>query len=327
MDKKYVRGMAPQAKPKKQPDRMQQYSSMQGIPPAQGTQLDVGSVEMNPQGLDLSIESMLAQALAARSSAKLDQAAAKDAAFNQQLAMRERTKVLDPRAAFNRNAEMLGGWQASQMSSRGHDTRQPVNAGRTQLDVGPVEVDGGTAHMGRHFDYRDMNAPPARHPVSGIQDASPVDGMPVFSKADSLGRQMHASNIAAMTERGQAAPSHMYQGLTPEDIVGALSMGGDMRAMGGPPSLSGAPSPADAPGKYGDGVYRGEQGWSPEIAVPSYRDPQQHGEALDAFVQKHGYVPEMFADKTPDEAMMMLARQLEAQRARNGDLSAWSTNI
>lgn len=156
-----------------------------------------------------------------------------------------------------------------------------------------------------------------------VQDASPVDRMPVFSKADSLGRQTHASNIAAMVERGQPVPPAMYQGLSPDEIAQAHALGSEMRAYGGDPTLTPVPAPADKSAVMSDGVYRGE---APVLAMKGYESPdaqREHGQKVDAFVQKHGYLPQMFADKTSKEAFDIIARQLQARREAMGDPTAW----
>lgn len=155
-----------------------------------------------------------------------------------------------------------------------------------------------------------------------VQRAAPQDNMPIYDKGDSLGREMNVNDIAALVERGQPVPQHLYQGLHPDDIARAHALGSEMRGYGGAPSLQAMPR-KDTPSMQ-TGPYTGR---TPELAMPGAPDSmEQHkgrGAAADRIVRKVGYLPQMFDGRSSVEAAQIIADQLQAQRERAGDPTAW----
>lgn len=151
-----------------------------------------------------------------------------------------------------------------------------------------------------------------RSPEDMVQRRSAEGGMPVFDKNDELNRTLQANDLMATVERGQPVEPYMLQGLRPEEMAGALGMGGQMRALGGDPSFSHMTQPSP---QQQDLVYRPPEDNTLE------RDQLRREKAalVDQHVQKHGYSPGLFEDMTAEEAAALIADQLQARRAAQGD--------
>lgn len=238
--------------------------------------------------------------------------------------------------------------QYAAMSGQGSPEQDPV-----QLDIGPVEqgvsLDIGpieqviamaltarsqqtlneaaakdAAFKAQVAQRKKLQAKPT------IQRAAPTDNMPVFDKADSLNRTKQSIDVATMHERGQAVPPHMLQGLQPDEIVGAVGNGGSARwadgvlGMAPPEVANGIAPPPDGPQLLSNATPQGE------LSVHGYESPDARmakGRLVDKFVQdNHGYSPGLFEQQAPsaEEAARLIADQLQAQRERNGDASAWA---
>lgn len=164
-----------------------------------------------------------------------------------------------------------------------------------------------------------------RQPPPTIQMQVGPDRMPVFDKADELNQTLQGLRIQGKMEEGGAPSAHMFQGLTPEQIMEALGRGAQLREWGGKPYSSDL---APVPGAAGPKVVQGPwKGGPPVLQIGPGEEPldirMKRARAYDEFVQKVGWQPELFKDKTDLEALRMISDQLQAQRERNGDPTAW----
>lgn len=164
-----------------------------------------------------------------------------------------------------------------------------------------------------------------------VMRIAPSYGMPILQKADDFGREQNARDIAAYVERGLPAPEYLANGLRPEEIVGAYTVGAENRSNNA--WITRSPNPAEralaepipfAPpindkAEMSDAVYRGPVG---ELGVEGYL-PFEARQAKGRVYDKYGFPAGVFQDKTADEAAAIIADKLQAQRERQGDPTAW----
>lgn len=275
MDNKYVTGYAPTARPRPTPDRLQQYSDMQGLPAPQppvqldvgaveqGPQLDVGPVEMNPTGLDLSVEAILAQALTQRALVTAQEAAAKEASFKHQIAMSQRAKQMGAVT----EAEGMRQYQLDKQAPPDHEERAlRIATGRGSVreyaTTDPSVMAGIMGRAGKamyHLGEQDYRAEMDRNAATQFRR----DGLVYPDQV----KAPQEDNPSPLLENAQPGP-------------GMYLRGGDV--LGGPPGLS-----------QRDGL---------------------SGEQLDQIVQGQGYFPELFSGMGDDEAIGTIAAQLDARR-------------
>lgn len=139
------------------------------------------------------------------------------------------------------------------------------------------------------------------------------DGMPILDRDDDLSHALMASDITAHAERGEDIPSHLYQGLSPAEVIEALGTGGQLRGLGGAPATS----------------FQNTLPTPQEVLLPNFvEQPEQtpettrikKAEALDAHIQRQhaegrpGYSPEIFTGKTHAQAVQLISDQLRARR-------------
>lgn len=146
------------------------------------------------------------------------------------------------------------------------------------------------------------------------------DHMPLVQRHDdSLTATRKASDITAHAERGEDIPSWLYTGQTPEAIIEALGTGGQLRAWGDAPSTQIMTRP---PGQADSQLL--------PTASPDTEDDVRvrNAESRDKFIQKNGYHPGLFQNKsgtnmTANQAAQIISDQLHARRAALLDPSAW----
>lgn len=164
-------------------------------------------------------------------------------------------------------------------------------------------------------------------PVNAVTRVHPQDRMPILQRADNLGRAIQSNDISALDERGLDVPAYMYNGLTPNDIIEAHGIGGQMRGFGGEPQLKSAhpgfkdPTvqfPVDTSNAFVGGRETGEYGDTKQAKR------QAGAKAVDSYVQERGYDAALFDGMSAQEAARRIADQLQAQRERMGDMGAWS---
>ena len=311
------------------------------------------------------MEEILKQLLMQRSQAGLTQAAQERDAFQQQLAMRERTR--QPIASSERQP----------VASSQSTARQPVAAGRTQLDVGPVER---VVPMPQRLDYRTIPGPTRRMPERPTQPADlapapmwtqrinyPGGGYPlaspgpgdVVSEAEGM-RQYQQEKLTAdprlegranrVALGGDVADSATTDPYVMAEVLGlagrkmAALKAYDERKMGdrraaeefrrtGVVDMTGvADNPSD-PANIGDLRQPPRESLGRRLTpggmveeIPPYAPPpDERNLQMDDIVKAQGYFPELFTDMSPQEAAALIAGQLDARRRR--ELGAWDPSM
>lgn len=177
--------------------------------------------------------------------------------------------------------------------------------------------------------------------MNGVTRLHPQDNMPVIidsgpARLSEDGRNMQTNDIAALRERGLDIPAYMYNGMYPENIADAHRSGAEMdgyrRDLGVEPGRKGQ-FPGFQEAKSQDMLYRGGDvedrngdftggETSPEL---NFEKRQKVGRLVDQDVQDSGghFNPGLLDGLSEQEAARRIADQLQAQRERNGDPTAW----
>lgn len=157
------------------------------------------------------------------------------------------------------------------------------------------------------------------------------EGMPVYDKADPLNRTLQAMKVQEYVERREPVPTHLLEGLQPDDIVSAYAYGTASAGMG-PPLEPGPVAPRPAPQVSPDALYVpgkvGEVDPRYEPGTKSHPVERAYGRT-DSIVQQLAtpehpagrYVPQLFehaegVPMAPHEAAQLIAGQLAARRMR-----------
>ncbi len=151
------------------------------------------------------------------------------------------------------------------------------------------------------------------------------EGMPVFDKADDLGREKQKDIIANRMARGETPGANLYQGLPSTDIAEAQSRGARDYIID---RELGAEKP-DALFYTGRGKVTyptGLENLRKDDADPEVLSRIKRAEAVNDLYKKHGQKAYQAAMLDQD-VMQVIADQLMLQRERAGDPTAWMASF